>query len=648
MDTSGTAGNSHSEKPTSPRSYALWIIIAVTFAVYAAVVVASFLPNARLWGINHLAFYSPAIRITALVIIGVSFFPFVARRIYKALLGLSRTIKHGGQGVESALTFLAIFSVALFMILRSSTDLLGDGQLVATNFQLARDGDEQIVTRSIEAIIAEDHIAPGTTILYYGAEKFVGGVLNRAPVFGIRLFNCVLGAAFLYIFFGLLRKSSFSKEIRLWLLILTLFASSMQLFFGYVENYTPLVFLLFLYVVSSMPILHGRGRLWIPIVLFALSVFMHVQAVLFAPSLVFLILHRFGGRLQTATEKYAAPVLMLLMIVGTALIGVFTGARTHFLPLVGNEETYGVFSTAHLWDVLNEIVLLMPILPALLVMVWVSRKHPHKNSSGQAVEWFSLASEWRFIFLILACCLVYLVLFKSEIGMGRDWDLFSMASVGLIPLAVLALNRFHRSIKDQIGAAVVVVPAVLVTMVLGSAWVGINASSSRSVDRFESMLTYDRTHAPYAYENLAIFHYTNGDLPRTIENMKRATDVSKNPRQYVMLALYRYENGEVEGALQLLRDVLRGRPEYKNARLHLATILEKEKMLEELNDVADTGTKQHPHEAEFWFHLGETSLLLGNTDEGLAALRRCKALNPSPERLARINELIGRFSSTRQ
>lgn len=648
MATSSAASTPRrAEKSLSP-SHAIWIIVAAIFAVYVAVVVASFLPDARLWGINHLAFYSPAVRISALGLIGISFIPFIARHIYSALLGLSRTIKHGGQGVESALTFIAIFSVALFIILRSSTDLLGDGQLVATNFQLARDGDEQVVTRSVQSILTENHIAPGTTVLYYGAEKFVGGVLKRAPVFGIRLFNCVLGAAFLYIFFGLLRKSSFSREIRLWLLILTLFASSMQLFFGYVENYTPLVFLLFLYVVSSMPILHGRGRLWIPIVLFVLSVFMHIQAVLFAPSLVLLILHRLGGRLWTATEKYAAPVLILLMIVGTALIGVFTGASKHFLPLVGNEETYGVFSMTHLWDVLNEIMLLMPILPVLLVMVWVSRKRPQKNSSGHEVKWFSLASEWRFVYLILACCLIYLILFKSDIGMGRDWDLFTMSSVGLIPLAALVLNRFLRSIKDQAGAAVVVVPAVLITIVLGSAWIGINASSSRSVDRFESMLTYDRTHAPYAYENLAIFHYTNGDLPKAIDSMKLAADVSKNPRQYVMLALYRYENGELEDALQLLRDVLKVRPGYKNARLHLATVLEKEKMLEELNDVADAGTKQHPREAEFWFHLGESSLLLGNTDEGLAALQRCKALRPSPERLARINELIGRFSSNRQ
>jgi cytochrome c-type biogenesis protein CcmH/NrfG len=633
--------------------------------VFAAVSVAAFLPDARLWGINHLAYYSPAVRIIALVLVAVSFMPAVARRLYGAALGWSRTIKDGGPSVDVAIKFIAVFSIVLFLGLKSSTNLLGDGQLVATNFRLAWEGDEGVVTRSAGAILSSDHIAPGATVLYYGAEKFVTGVLKRAPVFGIRFFNCMLGAAFLLIFLGLLRRSQLPNEIRLCLLVLTLFSSAVQLFFGYVENYTPLVFFLFLYVVSCLPVLHGRGRAWIPVVFFVLAVFVHVQAVLFLPSLIFLVISRLGQGRDQSIQRYAAPALVVLTFLGAIAVGLFTGAEKHYLPLTAVGETYGIISGAHLLDVLNELLLLMPILPVVLVMLWTGRSQVNKGMPkpekqparmGKKLKtktphtpatWFSLDSERRFFGLVVAACSIYLVLFKSDIGMGRDWDLFTMMCVGLVPLAVTAFRRFLKQAGDQKKAAFVVVPALMITMVMTSAWVGVNASSSRSVERFESMLVYDRTHAAYAHENLSIFYYSEENFEQAIKNMEAATEISKDPRQYVLLALYHKENAGAKAALQALRAALKIRPEYGPARLHLAAFLYDEGVVEELSQVARDGTTYFPGESLYWFYLGETLIQMGNTEEGLTALSKCKTLGPPPGLMTRINELISRSSNSK-
>lgn len=640
----------------------LWPLQAVLLAVFVLIAVASFLPHVQLWGVNHLAFYSLPVRLVALGVMGLAFVPFVARRLYTALLALSRAIKDGGQRTETAIVMIAFLSIILFVGLRSSTNLLGDGQLIAQSFEAAWEGNDKVVMRTVHSIVTEETIAPGATLYYYGAAKIASGVFKQSPVYGIRYFNCLLGVVFLFVFLRLLRRGPFSPELRLWLLVLVLFSSSMELFFGYVENYTPLLFIAFLYVASSLSVLHERGHLWLVIVLFLVSFYTHIQSFLFAPSLIYLILWRVIPKRRAFVEKYVAPAFVFLTVVGAYAVSTHSGFERFYLPLFANEDSYGLLSPTHLLDVFNELLMLMPVLPVFLVMAWISRYERHKtgktpaalkpserqNSTGpQPGEraWFTLNCEWQYVLLILIPCVVYLFLFKPEIGMARDWDLFAMTNLAMIPLALLIINRFFRGAKIQSEAAVFTTPAVVITIVLAAAWIGINASPARTTERFERILEYDRTHASYAYENLAIFYYDSGNLEKATEMMTIATDISHNPRQYVRLGMYWDEQERDEEAIELMRDVLRRDPAFSKARFLLVTLLEKNKRFPELLDVAREGTEQHPKEAIYWFYLGEMSIGLGNVEEGVAAFRRCIALNPPPMALARAQEQIEKHAT---
>lgn len=623
------------------------LLTASLLIVYALVCVASFLPGLQLWGVNHLAFYPLPFRAVVLALIGLTFFPAVAQKAYAALYKLSHTIKHGGRGVDSALSVIAVGSVAVFAGLKTSTNLLGDGQLIAQSFDAAWEGNEIVIMRSVGAIVTEERIAPGATLLYYGMAKLITGLFDKGPVWGIRYTNCVLGAFFVYIMANLLRRGPFSTEIRLWMLALVFFSSTMQLFFGYVENYTPLLFAGFLYLISALMVLHDRTRLWVPIALFVVSVYVHIQAVLLFPSLVYLLMWRLMRRRRAAVERFAGPVLTVGVVLVAVAAG-FTGFGEFYLPLEADEQSYGLFSAVHLLDVLNEILMLMPILPFLAVMAWVGRRGEAgsgtaakgRKSADGATGWFAKRAEWQFVIVLLIPCFVYLFLFKPEIGMARDWDLFSMVSLGLVPLALLVVNRYFRGAPPTDKAGVFCSPAIVMTVVLGMAWIGINASSARSTARFEQILEYDKTHASYAYENLSIFYYDNGQLEKATEVMETACDISHNPRQYVRLAMYYDELDRKDEALDLMRRTVAKHPAYEKSRIYYVSQLEKRRLIDELLEASLAGTRHHPNNPMFWFYVGECAILQGDFEAGVSAHRRCLELNPPPEARRRSQEQI--------
>jgi hypothetical protein len=602
--------------------------------VFLLVAVAAFVPGLRLWGVNHLNYYSVPVRVVALALLALTFVPAVNRRLYRAMLTVSRTIKTGGTRVDLALTVIAVASVVMFWSLRASTNLLGDGQLLAQSYEAGWDGHERVIMRGAGAIVTEERIAPGTILAYYTAARVITSVFDKGPVWAIKLFVCWLGAFFVYFFLGAMRKGPFSPEIRLWLILLTLFSTVMQLFFGYIENYALLVFLGVWYVLTGFAVVHGRLRLWVPIVLFVTAFYCHIQAVLFAPSLVYLIAWQSMKSRRKLVERRAGPALVAGSIV-VAIAAGFTGIGDYYLPLRGGKWFYGMFSPSHFVDILNEVLMLMPVVPLFAVMAWVNRTLARRAEAGQekagrgeATGWFAMAAEWHFSTLVLVPCFLYLFLFKPEIGMARDWDLFTITLVGMVPLALLIINRFFRTTKIQSGAASFTVPAAAICLSMSVFWIGVNASPTRSAARFERILVYDKTHAAYAYENLAIFYHDRGMLDKATEIIKTACELSNNPRQWIRLGMYYEDQDRKEEAIELMRRTVEEHSDHHKARMYLIALLEPNPNKEELWTVAREGLEHHPKEPIYWFYYGQESINKGKIEEGIAAFRKCLSLNP--------------------
>lgn len=627
----GSAAPAYPPRPVRPR---VGWLVGAAFVSAAIVAAAAFLPAQRLWGVNHLAFVPPALRAPALALLALGFLPFFAGPVYRMKIRVCDAVGASHRrALKSALVvLLAVAATAGFWSARSSTLLLGDGQLLVRSFEAAEEGYERVIMRSAKAIMDEETIAPGTTLFYYGAVK-TGAKFKKEPLPSMRALNCVLGGLLIWLL-GTIATGSFARgELRLWLLVLALGSCSLELFFGYIENYTTPTLLLAIYVVLAFRALHARGPAWVAIVPLAMACYAHVQSILFVPSFVYLLLWTRAPERRAALLRYWPASFSAAAFMGVIVVPLIGKASKFYVPLGFSNEKYALFSPHHLIDIVNELFMLLPILPVVAVMAWLGRDAERASARERLrdprtlktpTEWFTHPAEWQLTTTILIPCAFYILFFHPAIGMARDWDLFTMATTALVPFVLLVLNRYLRATGIDAGAvARFAVPSLLVLIVTGAAWVSVNASTVRTIDRFKSILTYDRTHASYAWENLAILQHDRKELDAAIETMRVAVEHSHNPRQQVRLAVYLDEAGKTVEAKDLLRKILARRPEFAKARFRLLLFLEKEGNWTEILDVAREGVKHSPEDGIYHFFYGEALIRAGRVDEGLALFREC-------------------------
>lgn len=642
----GHASNDHSGDNRPDNHVRLPIVAAALTTLIVGV--AAFLPATRLWGINHLAYYPVWIRLVALGIIAATFHPSVAHRFYAIALRVPRWLRGRSRITSTALIIvISIASTAVFWSARVSTNLLGDGQLIAQSYEAAAKGSQAPVMRKISAIVKLEPIAKGVTIVYYGASKVAREWFGKSATKGLRFVICIAGAFVILIILLAVRNGTGSPHLDTWLLFLSVFSCAIQLFFGYIEMYPPLVLFLVIYVVTAIMTLHGRASAWLPLFVFLVSFAMHVQAILFLPSLLFLVAWRSSKERRSLIERIGVPVLVGATVAGAVVGRFFTGLDGFFLPLLANDKMYGIVSPAHIVDVFNEVLMLLPILPVVLALLWVSRSRPEPElEEGEEPGLLTTKAEWQFVLIGVLSCLVYLVGFHAKIGFARDWDLFMMSAVALIPLSLLAVGRYiARCQPSEMEIARIAAPVLVLSIVVSTAWFGVNASKARTTQRFESILSYDNTRAGRAYENLAILHHDDDRLDEAVRIMELSIEASGNPRRQTRLALYYRDAGTPEKGQALLYDILERHPDFDRARKTLVLWLERTDRWDLIVLVARGGLEQSPKDSTYFFYYGESLIRAGNPREGVVWLKKALLLNPPARALAQIQKRLREFES---
>jgi len=224
---------------------------------------------------------------------------------------------------------------------------------------------------------------------------------------------------------------------------------TMQLFFGYPENYTLISLLMLVFFWLGWRVTQGKGSLWGPSIVLALAHGFHPSTVFLQPALWFLAWRawrREGEPLWRVLIALAVPPLVVgggvlaLMTAGGHGLDAFLGPEAPgggdhrwWVPLTeaaGKWEYYTLFSRGHLMDILNEQWLTQPFtLPALvLLMVFLWRKLPRDGFSA-----FVALAAGAYLFLILT--------WNPDYGGQRDWDLFSTAAWPASLLVVYWLTR---------------------------------------------------------------------------------------------------------------------------------------------------------------------------------------------------------------
>jgi len=235
----------------------------------------------------------------------------------------------------------------------------------------------------------------------------------------------------------------------------------LQLFFGYIENYSFAAAGILLYLGLGLAVSQGQQPLWIAASALALTTAFHPSTLVLTPSLLYMGWIVRQQRNQSLTFVVLSIGLPFLLI-GLATIGMMEagghgiaaflttdrpggGDARFFVPLwttTTRWEQYTMFSWPHLRDLLNQQLLVAPVvLPSLLLLagmnLWWPDPLPERSQASVVMQ--------RFLALAWISHLLLIWTWNPDYGGQRDWDLFSLAA---LPGTLLLALRLPRQFAD--------------------------------------------------------------------------------------------------------------------------------------------------------------------------------------------------------
>lgn len=535
----------------------------------AAAALFAFRPSALVWALSFGADLTPEARV---LWIGFGVLVFLPPLLLLASRGENRwlpRIRPGGRWTSALLGGVALL---LFFLLRSRNHFLGDGWLITTFIER-------------EGVPMETRPGMGTLWL-----QRIGWLALRR--FGLDvesylvLFACLVGALYVLL---LVRWARIAEGpdfqgsppgARLLLAAVPLTAGFMQIYFGYVENYSLVHLFLLLYLIEGVRVLRSGGPPWAAFFLFSLAAAAHWGASVFFPSLLVLFLRK-GPRSSPVRFLPEAALLLLFLLPPTL-------AQLHRLwaPVPWYRFTdgtpYGIFSVEYSRQCLNFALLLVP--GALLLFL----VPPSRGGDGHSGD-----GTLRFLRTAALAGIAFALVMRPFLG-PRDWDLFSFFAP---PVALWAAYRARRRLPPR-----KVLPAALFAAGIGlfflAPWVLGNRDPVAGARRVVRMIEEDPNHY-------------RGQRPLASA-----------------LAWVMVERGVGEVGFELLRHAVVKRPDDAVAQANLGILHFQREEYEEARPHLAAAVRTAPELAQPIFYLGATEFMLQRTDLGENAFREYLLRNP--------------------
>jgi hypothetical protein len=365
--------------------------------------------------------------------------------------------------------FLALASLPIFWAARLGHLCWGDSFLLAKGIA------------NPEARLTYNWQAPLTVFLHAKLWALGSGLFgwpDAATAYALTSTLC--GGLFVYVLLLAAHALGRNGPERAVIFGLVASAGAIQLFFGYVENYTIMSLGILLYLYLGLRCLRGEIGLAWPATALALSNAFHPSTIVLAPSLLYLFWRRAkSGARAGAVAGLALPfvlvalgVLLLLQSGGhglDALTGVDAPGgmdRRWLVPLWRAEtrwEHYTMFSWGHLRDIANEQLLIAPFgLPLIAAIVTLKARRTSQADMGGLLPFLALATGFYLLFTWV---------WNPDYGGQRDWDLFAPAAWPLMLLAAYLLTRLADG-RDDLAASGLVLSAT--SLLFTAAWVYTN------------------------------------------------------------------------------------------------------------------------------------------------------------------------------
>jgi len=449
-----------------------YLVLPVLSLCVAAHLLAVYWGTPFLWGFHFLHFFPKWLGWALTVFTLGLLVPPINNLILRTLESLFGWAGRILTGTDKYLLFIGagIFSLLIFWLVRTRLFLLGDGYFKLESLALGH------ITKT-ERLDAVVHLQ-----LY----RLLAALFpNADPSLAYTVPSVVCGGIFIFLVLvlaDLLGKTSFQK-ILIFSLLITL--GSIQLLFGYVESYTTLLVAVTLFTLLSLLFLRGKINIIFPFLALALSISLHVSAIVLMPAFLYLIFRKW--RIQGRRFLDVPTLLCLVGCCGIVFLAVWKvfllpgeGNRfDQFLPLtVTPESSFTMFSGAHFGELANQLLL---ISPAGTILFFFFLCH--------AVKLRSLKDPFlNFLLLSGLAGLLLIFVYNSRWG-HADWDLRALPSVFLTLLGTLLLIEWGSRWSRFKNYGLILIAVSLFHTV---PWILLNAHHQKSLDRYVLTSLHDR------------------------------------------------------------------------------------------------------------------------------------------------------------
>ena len=383
-----------------------------------------------------------------------------------------------------------------------------------------------------------------------------------------------------------------------------------QLYFGYIESYPPVSVAILAYLWLGSRSLRGALHPLVPGLCLGIAIAFHLSCVYLAPSYLYLLVRSEQpwprrAALALLPAACAAALLVLLGYPPAQWLRAFSVAARAIEPGHGASalaKPYGTLSLGHGWDLLNAILLAIPVPAMLFGSAAAGGATTFRNRLTQFLALAALPG------LLLAAALVL------SVAPAQDWDL---TAILLIPLGVLGVQAALASGISRRRAP----RAGLVALGAGAllSFVLVNADEQAGLRRYETLVGPGSRITGYgkAYGNevLASYDSDRRDFAQAALHAGRAIEAEPtNPRYWIKKGAALYELGRYDEAIPLLREGIRRGPWRDDGYYDLGNCLVKTKRYDEAAAFYRAAIQRGEPQPDYFHNLGVALFEAGQPD----------------------------------
>lgn len=444
----------------------------ITLVIYLVFVLGFFFPE-KLWGVHFTAFLSHGV---AFILLAVPLLLIIGAACSKSSPNLK--IQHLKPSAWQVFTVLIpILAAALFYYFPIPNDFYGN----ARNFYFTKETViSQLPPNTLKELIHFEFIPgqgrKGVKIIVDLISFYTEQTLQQSFI----LLNTVFGGLYVFLLLNFISTHIQSIQNRIIVSIVFLTSPLFLVYFGHIETYAPVFFLLLCWFLLYVKATRSNRKVeLIPLfIVWLIGLRFHTFFILLMPAFGILAGNLYFPNLTkkvTPLKKTFLFVYLPLLTLG--LIAYFFIFKDYndprkltnfedidrlFLPLISPAaplNNYNLIGINHGLDFINLILFWSPAFIFLFFTIFSFRKK---------INWNSLEVSGLSLTLLIFCTFLFAV--NPLLSMPMDWDLFMFPVTGFIVLSVILFQKIEHSFFTKkrifllVSTSLLCIPAFITTL----------------------------------------------------------------------------------------------------------------------------------------------------------------------------------------